>query len=92
MKQWHATVNTWSIDGLPGMKQYNDKASPELVEKAMKEFNFKPSLAVPVAQSGPRWTQHPAAMVALGFSIGVLATCVLRDNKNALTLFLPTFT
>ena len=91
-RNYMVTMNSWSIDGLPGLKFSNNRASDELVRNTMVEAGLGPPVRLRQDQDEAKrlYRYHPVWMFAWGVSIGVVATVLARDRK-ALSSLLPAY-
>lgn len=83
-KNYMVTMNSWSIDGLPGLKFSNSRASDKLIRDTMVETGLE--LPSHLQENGRRGKQlyqyHPAWVLATGVSLGALVTLLVRDRKT----------
>ena len=77
--------NTWSIDGLPGMKAFESRATKDGVVKMMNEHGLRPTLG-PFAPrlSSPADRLYAGGLVLLGTVIGAALTASLQHGAQAL--------
>lgn len=69
MTMFQLLLNTWSVDGLPGLKHHHDKVTPEIVQKGMTVVGLKPPRAAHVT-AGAKELQ----MILVGLLLGVVTT------------------
>lgn len=83
MKNYHVTMNSWSIDGLPGLLASNARASAALVRDTMLHYNLEPP-------SSPTFKPNYLAIstFVVGLSLGVAATSLVRDRGILASLLL----
>jgi len=72
-KQWLRTMNSWSIDGLPGMKLSND-ATSELIRQTMLRWGLDPPT------SSPRSTSSSAWMLLFGLLLGIVSSALAQKS------------
>lgn len=82
LKKYKAVMNGWSIDGLPGLKQVADRATPELVRSTMIEYGLDPPETLPLQR---RHSPFPSHKFILGLSVGIVLTIMARDGPRSLT-------
>ncbi|KAI0087798.1 hypothetical protein BDY19DRAFT_1049115 [Irpex rosettiformis] len=91
-RNYMVTMNSWSVDGLPGLKFSNNRASHELVRSTMVEAGLEPPTGHRQNQSeAERLHLYRSGWVfALGISIGILSTVMVKERKVLMSL-LPAF-
>lgn len=79
MSYW-VRINTWSIDGLPGLKQSMPRITAEAIRESMAEHGIKHAT---VTTSGKL---HEFCMMLIGLLLGIVLTSVVqRGNRVAST-------
>ncbi|KAI0802057.1 hypothetical protein BC629DRAFT_162982 [Irpex lacteus] len=83
-KNYMVTMNSWSIDGLPGLKFSNSRASDKLIRDTMIETGLE--LPVHLQENSGRgkrlYQYHPSWVLAIGASLGALVTLLVRDRRT----------
>lgn len=76
MSYW-VKLNTWSIDGLPGLKQVMPRVTPADVKQAMAEFGLKPS-----APASKGRLAHELTIMLFGLILGMLLMSVVQRRSQ----------
>lgn len=87
MKKWWSTFNTWSIDGLPGMKRDAERYDPEGVREVMKNAGLK-TLEPPSTKTTASRTKRGVGelnLVLFGVVLGVTFMSVAQSRLRAIT-------
>lgn len=85
MKSWWVALNTWSMDGLPGMMTYKDRATPEIVQKILDLCGLK---IKPIQSPATRHsTVRELCILIVGLLIGSSLTMMLLQGRSDLSTF-----
>jgi len=81
MSYW-VKINSWSIDGLPGLKQCMPRVTPKDVVKAMEEYGIvnKESLPVQVSKAGKA---NETTLLLIGLMLGALFMSVIQRRVQS---------
>lgn len=86
MKKWWSTFNTWSIDGLPGLKRDAERYDPEGVREVMKGAGLK-TLEPPGTKTISSRTKRKVGefnLVLFGVVLGVTFMSVAQSRLPAI--------
>lgn len=86
MKKWWSTFNTWSIDGLPGMKRDAERYDPKGVREVMKNAGLK-TLKPPSTKTTASRTKRGVGelnLVLFGVVLGVTFMSVAQSRLRAI--------
>ncbi|KAI0339774.1 hypothetical protein BDW22DRAFT_1335620 [Trametopsis cervina] len=78
---WLRTVNTWSIDGLPGMRHAAAKPEPEKIREVMVQWGLDPPKER--ERGGRGGGMHGVAMLAVGLVLGVASSYLVQTGVVA---------
>jgi hypothetical protein len=83
MKSWWVTLNSWSLDGLPGLMRDRERATAEIIKGARDDCGLKVKPIKPHGRSAAR----DAAILVLGAILGTSITVSILQWRHLLPSF-----
>ena len=77
MKSWRVALNSWSLDGLPGLLRDRERATPDIMKGARDDSNLR----IPLKPDQRRPTREVTCLV-VGLALGATFTAMALQGKR----------
>ncbi|EKM54225.1 uncharacterized protein PHACADRAFT_257924 [Phanerochaete carnosa HHB-10118-sp] len=88
LKSYWVRINSWSVDGLPGMKQCFSRMTPESIRQAMEQVGIKnptlsPLALPPPSQDSKGGKAHELTLLSIGLLLGALLMSAIQRRLQS---------
>lgn len=84
LRSWWVYYNTWSVDGLPGMKREREHATLDSIHGAMIESGLKLTKS---STTSPALSSRELVILLLGLLLGIVGSLSVAQRSVSLSPF-----